>query len=1087
MKAKVIAVFMAFVLLSATPLGVRAEQTEAPQEVQEQSDTAGDTVNAENTENTEDAGAPEAEEKKTIQLYEYSTELPTISITTEGGMHPGDSSLINPDEHKGYNGEILGYNYIDAQISVSDCEGYELEDVPAKVKVRGNYSSTYSKKPFRIKFDKKQAMCGLNGGAEFKNWVLLNEFTDASMLRNSSVQFLAHSLYSTSGYYATDFRFVKVYINGNYEGLYLLAEQQEVNKNRVALPEPENPEDYDLENLTEEEYEALHNVHTGYFFEFDGWYLYEAPLEQFVIRYDPIERLDGKVYTPSTVLTEENPEKPTGFTIKSDIYFEEQNEFIQHCMQTIWDVLYDAIYADHSDLAANPYHTMDEDGNYVVDESIRSAREAVSKVVDIDSLVDMYIIQEFARNRDANWSSLMFSLDMSEDGDHLLTYTAPWDFDLSFGIQAKVVTNIDIFVMNQNPANPWFALFCHQDWFWDQVYERWTEAKDAGVFDGILQMIAECTEAFSEEFETEYDLWHNEETNDEQTDAETVTEVFAHQKDEAEKISLWIEGRVESLTNLFYEQTGLYESEETEEVKTIQLYEYSTDLPTISITTEGGIRPGDKSLINPDEHKGFSDEIPVYNYIGAHISVSDCEGYELEDASAKVKVRGNYTSIRFKKPYRIKFDEKQAMCGLNDGAKCKNWVLLAEYNDDAMLRNSIAQYVANSLYSTTGNYATDFRMVNLYINGSYEGLYLLAEHQEVNKNRVALPEPEDPEDYDLENLTQEEYDALHNVRTGYFIEYDGWYFHEAPLEQFEIRYDPIVNLEGTEYTPHTVLDEDDPKFNNIKPTGFTIKSSVYFEEQNEFIQHCTQTIWDVIYDAIYADHSNLAERPYHTMDEDGNYVADESITSVKEAVSRVVNIDSLVDMYILHEFARNEDVHWSSLLFSLDMTEDGDHRLTYTAPWDFDQAFGIKQDGVTNDTLFIMSEPSANPWFVVFCHQDWFWDQVYERWTEAKDAGVFSGVLKLIEDYTEDFSEEFATEYQLWHNLENYGTVRDNSFQVEEAEKLRGWIEGRVENLTNLFYEQTSMYASEQTIDIAESEAGEEPGSEDSIDNGENN
>ena len=34
-----------------------------------------------------------------------------------------------------------------------------------------------------------------------------------------------------------------------------------------------------------------------------------------------------------------------------------------------------------------------------------------------------------------------------------------------------------------------------------------------------------------------------------------------------------------------------------------------------------------------------------------------------------------------KKAFRIKFDQKQKMLGLNDDAKCKSWVLLAEYYD----------------------------------------------------------------------------------------------------------------------------------------------------------------------------------------------------------------------------------------------------------------------------------------------------------------------------------------------------------------------------------------------------------------------
>ena len=155
-----------------------------------------------------------------ITLYDYftGTEIPRIDINTENEVALESAEL---GYNKGTNHDVMEYDYVTSTVSVSNCEGYELSDIAAKVKIRGNYTSTYPKKPLRIKFDKKQAMCGLNGGEKIKSWVLLNEWKDSSMLRNSVADYIGNALLESDGFYCTDFRYVEVYINGSYNGLYL--------------------------------------------------------------------------------------------------------------------------------------------------------------------------------------------------------------------------------------------------------------------------------------------------------------------------------------------------------------------------------------------------------------------------------------------------------------------------------------------------------------------------------------------------------------------------------------------------------------------------------------------------------------------------------------------------------------------------------------------------------------------------------------------------------------------------------------------------------------------------------------------------
>ena len=506
-------------------------------------------------------------------------------------------------------------------------------------------------------------------------------------------------------------------------------------------------------------------------------------------------------------------------------------------------------------------------------------------------------------------------------------------------------------------------------------------------------------------------------------------------------------------------ECGEYEEEELPLLEPhIKLYNYykTDDIPVISINTKNSIAIDDSSLINPNEHKGMRGEIPVYNYVEATISVSHCEGFELNNVAGQVKVRGNYTSTYPKRPIRIKFDKKQAMCGLNDGNKLKSWVLLAEYKDPSMLRNSVAAYLGNSLLSSNGIYCTDFRYVKVYINGSYNGLYLLAEQQQTNKNRINLKEALDPEDEENADKTEEE---LKNVKIGYFIEYDGYYKNEPELNRFEITYNQITRLNGTKFTPSSSTSGGGFGWGgwqggSTRVVGFTIQNDIYYTEQREFAKKCVQTIWDVIYDAMYKDHSNLETNPYYTMDENGNKVIDTSITSTYEAVSKVIDIDSLIDMYLISEICEDMDISWSSFFFQLDMSEGGNRKLVYTAPWDFDSSLGnMSGDTKANDKFYAMN--SDNPWLVAFSQQNWFFEMAYERFIEAQTKGVFAGVIEMIDYYSNNYASLYAENYTKWPTLgkkieSQVDEVKNFKSQKDAADYLKNWFSTRITNLGNL-------------------------------------
>ena len=136
-------------------------------------------------------------------------------------------------------------------------------------------------------------------------------------------------------------------------------------------------------------------------------------------------------------------------------------------------------------------------------------------------------------------------------------------------------------------------------------------------------------------------------------------------------------------------------------------------------------------------------ELPIVN-----ISVNGCEisskteyvdmTFSLENTDdvminipGGIRMRGNSTAEMPKKPYRIKFEQKHSLFGLD---KAKSWVLLAEYLDPSCLHNYAAMYLG----ATTDklSFTPTIHHVNLYLDGEYMGLYSLCE--QVEEERLGL-------------------------------------------------------------------------------------------------------------------------------------------------------------------------------------------------------------------------------------------------------------------------------------------------------------------------------------------------------------
>ena len=109
-------------------------------------------------------------------------------------------------------------------------EGSEVREFDrVRIKGRGNSTWDQIKKPYQIKFDEKVSLLGMN---KAKKWYLLANYYDDTNLRDELAFNLERILKMN---YPLNGRFVDVYFDGDYVGLYYLTEAVEIGKNRVDL------------------------------------------------------------------------------------------------------------------------------------------------------------------------------------------------------------------------------------------------------------------------------------------------------------------------------------------------------------------------------------------------------------------------------------------------------------------------------------------------------------------------------------------------------------------------------------------------------------------------------------------------------------------------------------------------------------------------------------------------------------------------------------------------------------------------------------------------------------------------------------
>lgn len=180
------------------------------------------------------------EGKDPVENHPWSDTLPVLYINVYDEYGNIDNEINSKDlDHKNYfNGEywldLNGCEWMAAEGAQSI--GDKDNPLPLQIKARGNWTRRgFSKKPFKLKLEKKQSLLGLSKSKHFAilahaddSWGYLKNFTGFNLGRRMELPWTPSQ------------QPVEVVINGNYRGLYFLTESIRVEKDRVNITELED-------------------------------------------------------------------------------------------------------------------------------------------------------------------------------------------------------------------------------------------------------------------------------------------------------------------------------------------------------------------------------------------------------------------------------------------------------------------------------------------------------------------------------------------------------------------------------------------------------------------------------------------------------------------------------------------------------------------------------------------------------------------------------------------------------------------------------------------------------------------------------
>ena len=336
----------------------------------------------------------------------------------------------------------------------------------------------------------------------------------------------------------------------------------------------------------------------------------------------------------------------------------------------------------------------------------------------------------------------------------------------------------------------------------------------------------------------------------------------------------------------------------------------SANIPAVFVTTESG---NIKALKESKDNREAG-QCAIVNADGS---------IEYNGALEYIRIRGNASLYYSKKAFQIKLDRKAGLFGMNAD---KKWILLANYLDKSLLRNTIAYAVAR--YSGAYSFVPGTQPVDLFLNHQYYGSFLLAEKCEIDRNRLDIP--------DLEKALEKANDApLESYRT-----FGEQLYALGARKGYRIPNDPEDITGGYLILANSrsYYAGEASGFVTRRGQAFTLDQPKYASEQQTVY---TQGVFQAIEDALWDPDGNHPETGKHW--------------------TEMLDEKSFVNRYLLAEVLADFDGQKPYFYKSTDSKDP----MVYCAPvWDQDNILGANQNMNQPARFYICNQ--ANPAYLWF-------------------------------------------------------------------------------------------------------------------------
>ncbi|MEG2290847.1 MAG: CotH kinase family protein [Clostridium sp.] len=450
----------------------------------------------------------------------FCTHLPLMNITTEGPMPSPFITDENGTPLKDTKGStIQNDEMVAAKVEYFDKStgNNHITDTPAifekaLIRPRGRSSRSHDKKGYYLKFKEENCIdnknVAISGMTEDSDWVLHGPYLDKTLIRN----YLAYNLAGEIMEYSPNARFFEMFINGEYQGVYVLIEKNQYNdEGRIKVTETDI-------NMTSTSYilaldtgskDELHRLET--FTYYTGKNGRRSSLsEQLEIVY------------PSTTLTEV------------------QKEYIQNDMSKF-------------EKALSSFDSGDKKTGY-------------PSFIDVQSFIDYFIINEFTMNSDAARLSTYFYKDIRGK-----MKIAVWDFNSAFDNYITSMSEPHGFLMADKF---WYEYLLKDKNFVDAIVKRYGELRKTFLSDEyLLNYIDETIEYLGPAIDRNYEKWgytfseeHNMLEPDERN-PENYEEAVKQLKDAIVERGAYLDKNIETLYALAHDSINKKFKHNTGEVK----------------------------------------------------------------------------------------------------------------------------------------------------------------------------------------------------------------------------------------------------------------------------------------------------------------------------------------------------------------------------------------------------------------------------------------------------------------------------------------------------------------------------------------